>query len=700
MNKPLKAGPFHRGELEVQTRLKVREQADYIGQNVINDHLTSEDGAFLSQLPYILIGAVDSKSRPWASILMGQPGFINSPDPRKLNINAKMVFGDPLANLLTPASQVGLLGIEYHSRRRFRVTGKLSEIDDQAISIDIDHAYYNCPQYIQSRDHELLPGIEAVGEPIVTQQISVLDSRAQQIITTADHFYIATHFSENADDNSHGADVSHRGGKPGFVCIEDEHSLTFPDFLGNNLFNTIGNILLNPRAGLLFIDFGRGDLLYLTGQAEVIWESDAKRAFVGAERLVKFTLSEGRIIENAVPIRWHFNDYSSSLAHTGSWEEVSDKLSLIEVGNQYRNYRVMRVERESETITSFYLEPETDDQIPCHIAGQFLPIQIQPPDMAAPIGRTYTISSAPNGNYYRLSIKREPAANPELPAGLSSNYFHDHVRSGSIIRALPPRGKFLLDETSNRPVVLISGGVGITPMISMLEELVADSESCGGIRPVWFIHGAINGEVHAFGDHVRNLTEAYDCLTTHIRYSDPSADDLIDCHYHSTGYVDIDLLKSLLPLDDYDFYLCGPPPFMESLYSGLKSLSIDDERIHYEFFGPGATLHEQPDQDSLIEQLGDQTPVAVHFQRSGIQTIWDPSKGALLDLAEAEGLTPAYSCRSGICQTCATKVSQGEVAYLEPPMVEPEDGSALICCCYPQSGASEDGESLPLVLDL
>ncbi len=700
MNKPLTVGPFHRGELAVQTRFDVREQADYIGQNVFHDHLPAEDGVFLAQLPFVLIGAIDSEDHPWASILMGRPGFITSPDSHMLEINAERVFGDPLTSGLSPGTQVGLLGIEYHSRRRYRITGKISKIKDQSISIGIGYAYFNCPQYIQSRNYELLPAIDTVGEARATRQIGNLDSQARQLITAADHFYIATHFSENAEDNSHGADVSHRGGKPGFVCVEDDHRLTFPDFLGNNLFNTVGNILVNPRAGLLFIDFKRGDLLYLTGEAEVIWDGDEKRAFVGAERLVRFTLGSGVLIENAVPIRWQFEDYSPSLAHTGSWEEVSDKLRIVKEGNQYRNYRVMRVVQESKTISSFYLEPETGDMIPCHIAGQFLPIQIQPPSSEEPIGRTYTISNAPNGSYYRLSIKREPAASPDLPAGLSSNYFHDHVVSGSIIRALMPRGKFMLDESSTRPVVLISGGVGITPMISMLEALVADSTGCGRTRPVWFIHGAIDGKVHAFGDHVRKNSESYACLNTHIRYSKPSADDVIDYHYDSTGYIDIDLLKTLLPWDDYDFYLCGPPPFMESLYNGLKTLNVGEERIHYEFFGPGATLNEQPEKDSRIEQLGDQKPVAVHFERSGIQTTWDPSKGTLLDLAESAGLSPAYSCRSGICQTCATKISQGDVAYLEPPMVAPADGSALICSCYPQSKATEAGELLPLILDL
>ena len=237
-------------------------------------------------------------------------------------------------------------------------------------------------------------------------------------------------------------------------------------------------------------------------------------------------------------------------------------------------------------------------------------------------------------------------------------------------------------------------------MISMLEQLVNDSAGCGCTRPVWFIHGAVNSDVHAFGDRIRGLADEFPCLTTHFRYSKPSAGDVEGEHYDSTGYVDLELLKSLLPLDDYDFYLCGPSPFMESLYGALKSLNVTDERIHYEFFGPGATLHKESGNGSLIDELGDQPPVAVQFARSGIKTTWDPSKGTLLDLAESEGLQPAYSCRSGICQTCSTRVSKGEVSYVEQPMTDPGECNALICSAYPRPSPDSAGVDQGLVLDL
>lgn len=567
------------------------------------------------------------------------------------------------------------------------------------IRFRVDQTFGNCPQYIQTREFEFESDPASVVDRRPVRGLNRLDERAAKIITHADHFFIATHFSEGNGAASYGADVSHRGGKPGFVRIDDDQTLTFPDYRGNYHFNTLGNILLNPRAGLLFIDFEKGDLLFLTCSAEIIWDSEERRAFDGAEQLVRFRIDEGFLVENGMPIRWKFLEYSPSLEQTGTWEEVAERIAATQEGNIYRNYKVVRVEPESEIITSFYLQPEDGEHIPCHKAGQFLPIEIKPPGSDEQIRRTYTISNAPNGSYYRLSIKREPSARPNLPPGVSSNYFHDDVKKGTTIRAMSPRGKFTLDESGNRPVVLLSGGVGITPLLSMMEQLFKDSEGCGCKRNVWFIHAARERKLQAFADHVRQLEREWPCLNVHIRYSHPSADDVEGEHYDSTGYVDVDLLKSLLPFDDYEFYMCGPTPFMESLYQGLKDLNVADERIHYEFFGAGSTLlKEQPGVSvGLAEELSDRLPVRVRFAKSKSEAVWEPSKGTLLDLAEAEGLRPAYSCRSGICQTCATRVLSGEVDYLEPPMAAPPTGEALICSSYPQA---LDGGDSEIVLDL
>ncbi len=688
--------PFHRGEREVQSRLGVRDQVEELGQRFIRDYLPQEHRALYALLSHLIIGTVDASGRPWASVIVGRPGFIETPDERTLTINARRLYGDPSNVNLSADAPVGVLGIQYASRRRNRLTAKIKTVTDELLTLRVDQTFGNCPQYIQARDAELTPDVAEIGDERPSVSFTKLNKRTKAIIATADNFYIATCFTEDGSNATHGADVSHRGGKPGFVRVENERTLIFPDFPGNNHYNTIGNITMNPLAGLLFIDFETGDVLYLTCSAEIVWDSEEKRAFTGAERLVRFTIDEGLLVQNVVPIRWHFIDYSPVLDRTGSWAEVDATLQARRSESRCRDYRVVRVERESSVISSFYLQPEDHEPLTCHKAGQFLPIEIFPNGQTDTVQRTYTISNAPNGKYYRLSIKREPAARDGVPPGLASNHFHDAVRPGSVVRAYPPRGTFLLEENSVRPVVLISGGVGITPMISMLEQLVAEGESCGCTRPVWFIHGAISSREHAFGRCVRRLAQNWPCLRTHFAYSSPAVTDVQGKDYDSRGYISIELLKSILPLDDYDYYFCGPPPFMKSIYAGLKELNVGDDRIHYEFFGPGANLlEEKPGSNKgLPADRKSMSPVSVNFARSGVVATWDPTKGTLLDLAEAEGLNPLYSCRSGICSTCQTAVTKGKVEYVDPPIAETTEGTALICCSYPSDESDE------LILDL
>ncbi len=688
--------PFHEGEREIQTRLDVRDQLEDMGQRFIRGYMPDEHREFYEQLSYLLIGSVDESGRPWASVLVGRSGFVRTLDEYTLSVDAARIHGDPLNQNLALGAQVGILGLDYLARRRNRLTGKITAFDAGGLTLKVDQSFGNCPQYIQARKAELLDGIDIPGERRPQRSMARLDDRAQAIVAKADHFFIATHYMGEEENVAHGTDVSHRGGRPGFVRIDDDQTLTFPDFSGNFHFNTLGNIALNPRAGLLFIDFDSGDLLYLTCAAEIIWDSEEKRAFDGAERLVRFRLEQGNLVENALPIGWKFVDYSPSLDKTGCWEEVDATIAQRKAENKYCNYTVTKVEKEAEAITSFYLEPKNQQRIHCHKAGQFLPIEIQPRGQDDKLNRTYTISSAPNGSYYRLSIKREPPTEPDLPPGVSSNYFHDHVKAGTTVRALSPRGHFTLADNSARPVVLISGGVGITPMISMLEQLASDGATCGCNRKVWFIHGARNGKEHAFRGHVSAIAESRSNLTVHYRYSNPAAEDQEGKDYDSTGRIDMALLKSLLSFDDYDFYFCGPPPFMSAMYEGLKALNVPDNRINYEFFGPGATLlREDPGHsEGLVEVIADQSPVKVQFAKSGKEVTWDPSKGTLLDLAESVGLRPAYSCRSGICATCETRVESGQVAYTDPPLAEPEPGNALICCSYPSKSEQD------LVLDL
>jgi ferredoxin-NADP reductase len=222
-------------------------------------------------------------------------------------------------------------------------------------------------------------------------------------------------------------------------------------------------------------------------------------------------------------------------------------------------------------------------------------------------------------------------------------------------------------------------------MISMMNAIV-DS---GSKRPVWFIHGVRDGQEHAMGKQVRRVADQYDNVRAHIRYSRPGPNDVQGRDYHSQGHVDIALLKQVLPFDDYDFYLCGPTSFMKSLYCGLLSLGVAESRIHYEFFGPASVLKEDagPSGQALARSAEEELAgeLRVTFARSGVTAAWDPNCESILDLAEQQGLSPAFSCRSGICHTCMCELVEGEVEYLEEPLDAPDPGCVLICCSRPKS---------------
>jgi uncharacterized protein len=309
--------PFHAGEQAAQARFGAKERMDKQGRRFIRDYMVDQHRQFFAQLPYVIVGTVDGSGFLWASILVGEPGFLSSPDERTLQIAAKPLFGDPLSTTLKEGIDIGLLGIELHTRRRNRLNGTVSAIDLDSFNIQVGQSFGNCPQYIQARMFELGANEPTAPKPIY--QVTTLGDVEQAMITAADTFFIATAYQDKSAGAASGVDVSHRGGKPGFVRIDGDRTLTIPDFSGNCHFNTFGNLELNPHAGLLFVDFDRGNLLYLTGTAEVIWEGAEISTYEGAERLFVFRLNQGYWVEGSLPLRWSAPEFSPFLDPTGSW---------------------------------------------------------------------------------------------------------------------------------------------------------------------------------------------------------------------------------------------------------------------------------------------------------------------------------------------------------------------------------------------
>jgi ferredoxin-NADP reductase len=363
--------------------------------------------------------------------------------------------------------------------------------------------------------------------------------------------------------------------------------------------------------------------------------------------------------------------------------------------NAYVELELLKVEPESEIISSFYLRRADGKPLDPWVPGQFLPIRVMIPGAPQPALRTYTLSATPNPEYYRLSIRRGDENS------LVSRFLHANGKPGLRIEAMTPRGKFMLTPESERPVVLVSGGVGITPMIAMANHIVEEGRKTGKFRPFWFIHGANNGRVHAFGKHIRELAGQHPAIKVHIRYSQPDGADRLGITHDGEGHVTIDVVKQLLPLNDYDFYLCGPPPFMQSLYDGLTRIGVRRERIHYESFGSGTALKPEikPEVQARIGQASGGS-VPIRFAKSGVTAEWSRDKGSLLELAEAAGLAPVFGCRSGICGTCATRISSGAVEYVEEPLVPRSEGQVLLCCSVPAAAVTHGGANPGLVLEL
>ena len=293
-------GPFHEGELAVQRRAGSPAKIGEVGRRMIRDFMPEQHRDFFAALPLFVIAAPDARGRPWATALAGPPGFLISPDPRRLHVAARPPADDPLAAALVDGAAAGGLGIELHTRRRNRVNGRVErDPDGRGFTIRVEQSFGNCPQYIQRRPlRPAAPG----AEPAV--RAGRLDGAAAVLVARSDTLFVASHFAGDGRMRAHGADVSHRGGRPGFVRRADERTLEIPDYRGNFLFNTLGNLAVDPRCGLLFLDFETGDVLQLTGRAEILWHAEGGGpAPGGADRTVRFETEEAVRRPGALPLR-------------------------------------------------------------------------------------------------------------------------------------------------------------------------------------------------------------------------------------------------------------------------------------------------------------------------------------------------------------------------------------------------------------
>lgn len=310
--------PWHAGEVSLQRLTGSAEQLARHGHRIFRSTLSEQHRNFYPRLPFIVLGAVEPNGSVWATLRAGTPGFVSSPEPSRLHIMTARDPGDPAEKGLGDTDAVALLGIELHTRRRNRLNGTVARNGASSFDVVVGQAYGNCPQYIQLRDFEF--SRDPAAPPAEgARQLTRLDARAGEMITTADTFFVASY--ADLDGGKRQVDVSHRGGRPGFVRVGKDGVLTIPDFSGNQFFNTLGNFVVNPRAGLVFVNFETGDLLQLTGAAQVVLDDPEIATFQGAERLWRFTPTQIVYRADALPLRWLFepDGWSPESLRTGSW---------------------------------------------------------------------------------------------------------------------------------------------------------------------------------------------------------------------------------------------------------------------------------------------------------------------------------------------------------------------------------------------
>lgn len=362
------------------------------------------------------------------------------------------------------------------------------------------------------------------------------------------------------------------------------------------------------------------------------------------------------------------------------WEVAEQEKSS---WNGWRKFRVFRKVRECDDVCSFELKPHDGKAIPPFRPGQYVTFSLDIPGRDKAVVRCYSLSSAPSDrDFYRVTIKKEkaPSDRPDLPPGVGSSYFVDLVKESDILNVKAPAGHFYLEMDRQMPVVLLSAGVGITPVLSMAKEIAAT----GSKREVWFFFVCRNRSDYMLKAEVDRLAESTPNLRVHVCYTKPGRDDIQGRDYKTEGRLNVDVLKSVLPSNNYDYYMCGNGGFMSTLFNGLKDWGVPESKIHFEAFGP-ATIKKTSDTVSMKKSTAASTStLSVSFAKSGKVIPWEPGMVNLLDFAREHGVRIDSGCCAGSCGSCSIAIKEGEVEYLSKD-VSPEAGSCLTCVCRPKS---------------
>lgn len=626
--------PFHAGELDVQARAGEAQLARMNG-GALSDKIPAGAIPFLAQQPMVIVASISQDDSVWASVLLGDPGFLQADGARSVSLDTttpRSAPDDPLWRNLQDNPRVGLLVIELGSRRRLRVNGRVrSTAADERLSIEVETAYPNCPKYIQRRHWKLAAQAESE-DYTASPHGSELTSEHRDWIARADTLFVASAHPEQ------GADASHRGGRPGFVQFLNPRTLRIPDFAGNSMFNTLGNFTSYPHAGLAFVDFEQGRLLQLSGRPVIHWDlADPDGRTGGSGRFWDFEVEAWRESALALQLEWEFLDYSPFIpqqAHT------ADDLVL----------QITEIHQETDHIKRFRLRAFDDAALPTFTPGAHLPVTLEL-ETGERVQRHYSILSAPDARcYYDIAVLNEAHGRG------GSRHLHGFVQVGDQLMSGQPRNEFPLTDSAEHSI-LIAGGIGITPILSMLRSLHERGQSC---------------EVHYSATRWSDLAFRRDIEELAGNRADFYASQEPDGRR-------IDLQAVLgQPNAGVHIYVCGP----RSLIISVRDIAADNgwptEQVHFESFGSASTAEDRA--------------ITVKLARSGT-TLNVPATQSILDTLLDAGLAVPHDCKRGECSLCATRVLEGDPEHRDLCLDDSQRKESM-CVCVSRARADH------LTLDL
>ena len=479
------------------------------------------------------------------------------------------------------------------------------------------------------------------------------------------------------------------------VCVGDRYRIgdaTFEVTQPRVTCFKVGLRLEEPRMPALLYSHGRpGFYMRVLEEGEVGAGDEIERVAVGPEQMSVREISALLYLPGHSPsgLRRALAIPALSDGWRGSFKALLAQHDNGAAGNQglappstppawpgLREFRVTSARRESTSVRSLVLEPVNGKALPDFLPGQFLALKLESAAAPTPLLRSYSLAAPADGRGYRIAVKREPG-------GLASAVLHDRVAVGDLLQVGAPRGTFTLDVDDSGPVVLLSAGVGVTPVLAMLGALAR----AGSERPVWWIHGARSGAEHAFATEVRDLLSRLPAARSHVRYSRPRPEDRQGLDFHEAGRIDVEALLALGVPREADFYLCGPAGFLRELTASLLGWGVEPRRLHREVFGP-ELREDAPDPHPPSGPRGQGPQVA--FSRSALTIAWDERYGSLLELAEACDVPADWSCRTGVCHRCESGLVDGAVLYDPEPLDAPAPGQVLLCCARPEGPVTID----------